>query len=908
MPSLAKVDSKCLTIATDAEWHSPDNSWLATAFSCSSGHRFLFVTESVSSNCKAALTDYCVCQGIELTFQTMSDEIDLLSIVLKRVNFKYKNVRLLIFYSPKDLEYAMGWEKIRKLYLSGAVQQKRNISTPVPITLLVGDRSYSLSIKDMKGWAGTGGLQSLAKSVSFKMTAKSEMDDYKSHMGDGLEALPAVFAAYAMGDVDDLHEIYKAFVELVRWVQADIIGLAVDDCFTEDNIPMTTGSLVASTLLKWLHTQGTNKELMQFAMRKLGLLDTSASNYDYSKKAYLHATSTYRTTDSLEQALASGKDKLLEQFYKAKYKYLAISQASVNYFAGVTCDSAAFSAIVQGGRCNNERPSEYVCRIGADIDLQSCYGSALRAFIYPLGLPTVWSYRPNQKRPTLRKWLAKNEDNLIDNLWTATVNGDLTFAQDLIYSKLVTQYQINHAALGDWDKDYNDDHRDDDIAHIPGELALIRKQIRNGIITTDVLKTLKSVATNSEIKQLLDLELICAVAYQSSDQVSSVDEWIAAVIADKGRLQNKDGLHNNTIDNRTRTWISLPLEGFIGNLVNQRNQLKLVKKSDATEEEKLQADAKQNALKLFVNTTYGVLASPYFAVGNTVVANNITARARVGAWMLNKSLHTRQSITDGGMYSLLTVPVLRDDAKLPGLALLSDNKLWLDTKNYTRILQPLAGLDWEKAFQENGSELKQLDQLAKTHIDTFWLRYRLELPFAIEHKLENTFTIAAYINKAHYCLIQLSNDNSLCNNILYRIRGARDYSDDILRKHPTYQLLYNMAYGGDEFPQTLTYDHQSLLKINKWLEIQNSNGYQEIKDLRPGDELIEERTARYNNTHFFCDTVNEFKRRSERKTYYRGQTVEFFERYKLGGIGNVHTQMMLDSLQLEKNSKRLKEI
>ncbi|MEH2164373.1 MAG: hypothetical protein V7K38_25830 [Nostoc sp.] len=812
-----------------------------------------------------------------------------------------------MFYSPKDLEYAMGWEKIRKLYLSTTVQQKRNISTPVPITLQVGDRSYSLSIKDMKGWAGTGGLQSLAKSVGFQMTAKSEMDGYKTKMRDGLEAMPAIFAAYAMGDVDDLHEIYKAFVELVRWVQADIIGIPVEDCFTEDNIPMTTGSLVAATLLKWLHTQGANKELMQFAMRKLGLLDTSAVNYDYNLKAYLHATSTYRTTESLEQALSLGQDKLLKQFYQAKYKYLAISQASVNYFAGVTCDSAAFSAIVQGGRCNNERPSEYVCRIGADIDLQSCYGSALRAFIYPLGLPTVWSYRPNQKRPTLRKWLAKNEDNLVDNLWTATVSGDLNFAQDLIYSKLVTQYQINHAALGDWDKDYSDDHRDDDIAHIPGELALIRKQIRNGIITTDVMKTIKSVATNNEIKQLLDMELICAVAYQSCDQVCGVDQWIATVIADKGRLQNKDGLHNNTIDNRTRTWVALPLEGFIGNLVNQRNLLKLVKKSDANEDDKFLADAKQNALKLFVNTCYGVLASPYFAVGNTVVANNITARARVGAWMLNKSLHTRQSITDGGMYSLMDVPVLRDNAKLPGLDLLNDNKLWFDTKNYTRFLQPLAGMDWDIIFQENGNELKQLDLFAKNHIDAFWQRYGLELPFDIEHKLENTFTIATYINKAHYCLVRLEHDNNLTNNFLYRIRGARDYSNDNIRKHPTYQLLYNMACDGDNFPQELTYDHQSLLKINKWLEIQTSNGYQELKELRPGDELIEERTARYNNTHFFCDTVNQFKKRSERKTYIAGKPIEFFERYRQDGIKTVHTQMMLDSLQKVENGKQLKE-
>jgi excisionase family DNA binding protein len=38
-------------------------------------------------------------------------------------------------------------------------------------------------------------------------------------------------------------------------------------------------------------------------------------------------------------------------------------------------------------------------------------------------------------------------------------------------------------------------------------------------------------------------------------------------------------------------------------------------------------------LKLLINTLYGVLTSRHFAVGNTVVSNNITARARLGAWM-----------------------------------------------------------------------------------------------------------------------------------------------------------------------------------------------------------------------------------------------------------------------------------
>ncbi|MEJ1929544.1 hypothetical protein WDZ92_04595 [Nostoc sp. NIES-2111] len=740
-----------------------------------------------------------------------------------------------------------------------------------------------MSIKDMKGWAGIGGLEKLAEAVGKPLQAKHEMDLYKSRMRDGLEALPVLFASYTMGDVDELESIYIAFVDLVRWVQSKVIGIPEADCFTGDDIPMTTGALVATTLEKWLYAQAGNKDLMKFAMRKLGLLDTSANDYKFSLASYIDCCKRFRDTQSLESALANSEDdRLLKQLMRASFSYLGISQASVNYFASVTSDSAAFAALVQGGRCNNERPTEALVHTGADIDLQSCYGSALRQFSYPLGLPTVWGYKPNQPRPSLRQWLTKNESYLVDNLWTVTVSGDLIFCQDLIYSKLVTQAQINKAGVGDWEKTTTDDSRDNDLAHIPGEFALIRNQIRNGIITTDILRVLRSVATNSELKQLLDLEVVCAVAYLKDDQLTTVDEWTSAVITDRGQLYNKDGRHGNSRDTRTRAWVALPLESFIGKLVNERG---LLKKEKTTE-----ANAKQETLKLFVNTTYGVLASPYFAVGNTVVANNITARARVGAWMMNKALHTRQSITDGGMYSLLTVPVLRDNAKLPGLDLLSDNTRWEDKKNYTRLLQPLANVDWVTVFENKGSELMMLDSLASAHISNFWQRYGLSLPFAIEHKLNNTFYIAAYINKAHYLLFTLGGD------VTYKVRGARDYKDNSLRKHPTFELLKNLANGSNEFPQELVYDHLSLLRVGKWVEAMNSNGYENIKQLRPGDEVREERTARYNNSHVFCLTVDDFTKRNDRKTTHRGQKVEWFERYREDGWSKVHNQMLLDSL------------
>lgn len=888
-------NTELITIATDAEWHSPDGSWLATTFACSNGNRFLFYTATATVPAKARMQKWSSEHGVLAIETTMTDDTDLLTIVLDKADplRSYTTVRLLMFYSPKDLEYSCGWSKVSEWYKSKQLQQKRNISNRAPIAF--GGRK--LVVKDCKGWAGVGGLKKLADTVGVSMIAKGDMDEYKSRMREGMELKPETFAAYAMGDTDDLLKIHAAFVKLVRWVQADVIGIPENDCFTSDDIPMTTGALVAATLEKFLYAQAQHKDTLKFCLRKLGLLDVSAKDYRYSLATYIHATKSYRSASDLQAAVSEPTDdKLMHFLTRASFEHTGISQAGVKYFAKVTQDSAAFAALVQGGRCNNERPTEYYLQTGADIDLQSCYGSALRSFVFPVGLPTVWAFAPNQERMTLREWLKRNERQLVPGLWTATVNADLSYRQDLIYSKLVTQAAINRAGVGEMDKETNDSDRDDDLSHIPGTFALLRKQIRNGIITSDILSALRKVATSNELKQIMDAEIVTAVAYLTTDRVSDLEQWQAKVIADKGAKYNNKGKHNQAIDTRTRAWYGLELESFIGKLVNERNKLKQLKKT-LVGDELAMVDAKQESLKLFVNTTYGVIASPYFSVGNTVVGNNITARARLGAWMLNKALHTRQSITDGGFYSLLEVPVLRENAKLPGLDGLSDNTKW-NNRDYTRVTASLGGVNWAEVFADNGEELQELDKLAGAHINNFWSRYTLELPFAIEHKLSNTFTVAAYWSKAHYHLETLEGKS------VVKIRGAKNYSNDSkLRKSPMYALLDAIANKSDQFPTELEHDQFSLLKIGKWLEAEesnNSDSYINIRGKRPGDEVIEQRLARLGNGHIFADTEKEYLSRIERATHKKGQPVQFFERFGEHGIAKVHKQMLIDNLNLSK--------
>nr|WKT08303.1 hypothetical protein [Mesostigma viride] len=775
------------------------------------------------------------------------------------------------------------------------------------------------------------------------LKVKTKLDSFKTCMIIALENNPILFATYAMDDVDQLQAMYQNFVALARWVQIEILNIPEEEASSLINIPMTIGSFVAKTLFKYIRAQASNKDLFNFSMRKLGLLDTSDPYYRTSLKSYIHCQKKFQNKQKLLRALElirkEDKDKKkkkssftekpisqqdkdlynltcedlvrLDHFMnKAKFYFLGINQGSVQYFSGLRGDSAVFSALVQGGRCNNENPFEWHLECGADIDLQSCYATALRHFHFPIrhfhfpiGLPTVLSFKPNQAKMTLQQFLASyaSKNQLIDNMWFVTVNTTkpFSFQQDLVCSKDSTPTQINKSNAKNWENiSISDLDRDDELKHIPGHFLLLRKELRNGIITSDILNVLLKVANNQEMKEIFQLEVVSAVMYLKKDKVNSLDEWIDLAIADKGQLYNKNGNFAESTDTRMRYHFDLSLEGFNGKLADARARFK--------KEKSLSGNAMQAMLKLISNATYGVIASPFFLVSNTVLANNITARARMGAWMLNKALHTRQSITDGGMYGLQTVPFLKEGAKLPGLDLLSDNRNWHDKIRYERTVGNLGGINWKDVLSDPTSSncknlLNNLDEIAKNHIQEFWKRYGLELPFQVEHKISNTFKSAGYFNKAHYCFITMSGE------VIYKVRGAKFYQDEENVPSPMFHLLLELAENKEaklSLAEDLEYDHISLLKIQKWVEaVESQKGFEEIRNsgIRPGDELREKRFARFNNTHMPCNILADFLRREKRA--FKGQTKEnrLFERFFDQGISKVVEQMAKDSLQEGKN-------
>jgi hypothetical protein len=102
------------------------------------------------------------------------------------------------------------------------------------------------------------------------------------------------------------------------------------------------------------------------------------------------------------------------------------------------------NAIVTGGKTNNEMPEEYTLKYAADIYLQSYYGSRMSALIFPLGLPTVLSFSTNEARITLGEFLESWESELVPNLYTITVCGELNFNQDLIFSRVISKRSLDN--------------------------------------------------------------------------------------------------------------------------------------------------------------------------------------------------------------------------------------------------------------------------------------------------------------------------------------------------------------------------------------------------------------------------------------------------------------------------------
>jgi hypothetical protein len=828
-------------IATDSEWDARragrgEDGWLSTVFVYFS-LVVVYFRDDLPGEVRTRLEAEAGRLGCEVRFVSRADDTNLLETARLELNVNLGQAEMLTYFSPKDVEYAVGWKLFKKAIEGGKVRQRRRLSGSV-----AGARLH-----DLFGWSNCS-LSAFARTLGANMTNKTSLDDLKGNMARALYERPEEYLRYAVEDAVVLLELRERFVNLVNEVRRDCLGQ--DFPLPTENVPRTLGALVASLLEEWVESRaGDRVEDFRLACRKLGYLDPDAEGHVEQREAW-------------QECFSSQCPDLIATFkvLNARYAVTALNAAGVRWWATrpPATDSACHLALVQGGRCNNELPFSCATGPGADIDVVGCYGEALGEMTFPVGVPSVWSFTSVDSQPTLGHWLALHEHDLVDGLWVAAVHGRLPFSQDLLYSKLCKPGNIARAVETEGREDRN----------IPADFAMLRREVVNAIITADVLKTLRAVCTNSEWAALKELKVTAAAAYRARDRVEDVPTWIDTVLGNR-KLAQPVTIPDSPKDRRPRTWVGLNLGGFVGKLVRRPKEAKrLAQDESLPPQERERYSGLGGVLKLLVNTTYGVLASRFFNVGNTVVANNITARARVGVWMVAKALGLRQTITDGGIYTPGAVPTF--SGKRPGLDVLSRAWEWRDAKR-TRTYKPLPGCEGDLP------DLPTLDRLAEEQVREFWTPYGLTLPFRLEHKCK--FLRAAYWSKADNALLLEDGKRE------YKLRGKERNRRDDRKLHPTYDFLDAILDGKDDFPADLTYTKGGILKVGRYLQALNSNGYENLKGLRPGDSLPDEvHTARYSDNHMPVDDEAGYRRRKNRKKAHRGKPVPWFERYGPQGI------------------------
>ena len=506
---------------------------------------------------------------------------------------------------------------------------------------------------------------------------------------------------------------------------------------------------------------------------------------------------------------------------KPKIKGLGVNGKS--FYAHRVEGSSWTLGLVYGGRCVNERPYENYAENIADIDLQGCYGTALVSQPYFIGRPKIY-FQDNVNRPlTLRQFLNKNEKEFVPYGFQIFISGRLSFDQDLLLSMDINKEKMKrlfNAETEDLAKKVEDSIN----------LFLARNELYHTVITWELLEVLRKVCSSQEMSELLDCEVEAACWFPKSWITNNPQEFVTKSL--KGKIYrrkktNRRGLWSVETGG-SKTCLRVMIGDYLKPILDKRMEFKQGGEK-----------SKSDGLKLLINSLYGVFCSRFFDVGHTLVANNITAAGRIGCWQMNKSLDTILSITDGGLFEIDKVRVLKKGRR-PSLNILANRSLLNNHRSITI------------------TSVKPNEDILLQHIKDFWRIYELPFRFKVElksHSNQKIFRSVSWINKADYTIFDEGGDS-----IISKVRGVNPSG---LKTNPKIKLLeqLNEEKGGEvdfskvlEDVETGRFSQEEILSLKKALVSREDNlhlvGFNVEKDFY----------FRLGLTHLPVKTLKDFRR------------------------------------------------
>jgi hypothetical protein len=767
-------------------------------------------------------------------------------------NFLPKNesivVKINFFYSFRDLSYLFGNTICQ--YCTLRFPKNRN-NFIVQKNKIDGSFEYNANIKivlkDSYGWSSKGGFKKLCSTLGINGLYKNNCELYKASMEKYFETEEDTlkFVNYSINDIVLLEKVRQQMPVFINRITKSVLE---KELFTEEKIPDSIGSIVANIVEEFIF-----KHFDQYNLRK----QFQVENTKWGIRI------TYKNPEKVSTLLGGASVK---SFFYKNSRHTGI-----------------LNSIVQGGRTYNERPEEFLIQNVADLDITSCYSTALTDFSIPIGLPTIKAFYDPKQRITLKQFLEENGSELVDNFYTITISGKLSFTQTLLYSKDIQSKEIVkklNKILSDFDDEITEE--------VTGDYCVLKKELFNTIITSDILNALQKICSSQELNEIMNCQVETAAYYKKSDMMGP-EEFIQQLQKQSFDESYSYSDESSEIkDTRPRCWTPIPLKELVQPLKDLRTHHKnLVKQGIDIDENQ----GMQELIKLLSNTIYGVLASPYFSIGNTIVANNITARARLAIWMTSRSIQGFQSITDGCMYQpdhLLMLNATKYCGQKPSLSTLSDND---KLKRHRSIRKTsLGNLDWTPVFtrEKELEDYPNMDILMNTHIKEFWKEYDLVIPYDFEHKIAGIAVKLFYIKKSHYVYLDRY------GKITYKIRGLNPNSENPL---PIYiQFATSLLTGNFTKIHSLEHMETRIAKISDHL-------CSKTKDIIvfPGYLVQEVKKCKITNSDFSSDTLKEHH---QKKKYEKDYASLLLNSETIQDITNILEYRVFENTKTSKNLQK----
>ena len=283
-----------------------------------------------------------------------------------------------------------------------------------------------------------------------------------------------------------------------------------------------------------------------------------------------------------------------------------------------------------------------------DLDLKSCYATAVCNLNLYLGEHIVTTFRSKKYKPKLIETINFVTANCPNDGWTIRVTGQLEKSVNtLIYSDLRFKNKKEKVKTI-WDKNPGkriiEEFNAEKIYTPQAQSTILTKEIKYGLITYDLWQGIQLLPSDwvKEFENLLvdclhfiPYELICDSIEDYNKKLKLYPED-----GDVETFDPKTGLKEIQLQySQKNLCLNFPINTYFPILREKRNKLKKEK------------NPIQEVYKLFSNSTYGALACIYLAINNLLAANQITAMARANAWMMINFLNGFQAITDGTTFS-----------------------------------------------------------------------------------------------------------------------------------------------------------------------------------------------------------------------------------------------------------------